>query len=202
MRLPSETKQQLFIKNLLSENGILFTGAGIFLTVAGTQTSEQAFFLGSICLALILLNSILSSIAGELFQYRIPLRAMVFICSVILSLLAYGFSDILLRLPGNTKILMFLLSASPLVFSRARAFSHATSPSRAIFDAAGQGCGILLVLVAIAFVREMIGSGTMGGSKIFSDPPWALMSSNMGGMILTALGILVFRLSSYAGGKK
>jgi Na+-translocating ferredoxin:NAD+ oxidoreductase RnfE subunit len=202
MRLPSETKQQLFLKNLFSENGLLYTGTGIFLAVAGTQTTEQAFFLSSICLTLILINCIASSIAGDIFQYRIPLRTMVIISSIILAGVAVAFSEQLTKLPENSKILLFLLSVSPLVYSRSLAFSHTTSLGRAVFDAAGQGCGVLLAMFFIAIIREFVGQGSLGGTLLFRHAPWQMISAPMGGMIITAFAVIAFRLASSGKGKK
>ncbi|HAD83198.1 MAG: hypothetical protein A2509_11195 [Candidatus Edwardsbacteria bacterium RIFOXYD12_FULL_50_11] len=201
MRLPSETKQQLFIKNLFSENGLLFSGTGIFLAVAGTQTTEQAFFLGSICLALILVNSIASSIAGDIFRCRIPLWAMALASAVMLAIISSAFAVRLSHLPQHTVIIMYLLAAGPVVFSRAQAFSHTTSLGRAVFDASGQGAGILLVMMAVAFVRELIGRGYLSGGLLFSRPPWPMLGMAFGGMLFTALAIVIYRIS-VPGGRK
>lgn len=201
MRLPSETKQQLFIKNLFSENGLLFSSTGIFLAVAGTQTTEQAFFLGSICLALILVNSIASSIAGDIFQYRIPLWTMALASAGMLAIISSAFAERLLLLPEHTRIIMYLLAAGPVVFSRAQTFSHTTSPGRAIFDAAGQGAGILLVIMAVAFLRELIGKGYLAGGPLFNRPPWPMLGTAFGGMLLTALAIIIYRMAA-SGGRK
>jgi len=201
MRLPSESKQQLFIKNLLSENGLLFSGTGIFLAVAGTQTTEQAFFLGSVCLALILINSIASSIAGDLFRYRIPLWVMALASAIILAAIGSAFAVKLSHLPGHTLIIMYLLAAGPVVFSRARAFSHTTSLGRAVFDAAGQGTGILLVMTVIAFARELIGRGYLAGGKLWDNPPWPAMGAVCGGMLLTFMAVVIYR-SAVSGGRK
>jgi Na+-transporting NADH:ubiquinone oxidoreductase subunit D len=201
MRLPSESKQQLFIKNLFSENGLLFSGTGIFLAVAGTRTTEQAFFLGSICLALILVNSIASSIAGDIFRYRIPLWAMALASAVMLAVIGSSFAARLSHLPEHTVTIMYLLAAGPVVFSRAQAFSHTTSLGRAMFDAAGQGVGILLVMMAVAFVRELIGKGYLSGGLLFSRPPWPMLGLAFGGMLLTALAMVIYRIS-VPGGRK
>lgn len=194
MRLPSETKQQLFLKNLFSENGLLYSGTGIFLAVAGTQTTEQAFFLGSICLILILFNSIVSAISGDIFRYKIPLWIMALLTAIILAFLHSIFREKISSLPKYTGILMYLMVAGPVVYSRAQTFSHTTALDRAIFDAAGQGTGILLVMIAIAFVRESLGTGNLGATAVLSRPAWPLLASVLGGFILTGLTIIIYRI--------
>jgi Na+-translocating ferredoxin:NAD+ oxidoreductase RnfE subunit len=197
MRLPSETKQQLFIKNLFSENGLLFSGTGLFLAIAGTQTVEQAFFLGSICLALIMANSIASSIAGDIFRYRIPLWLMAMASAIILAVINSSFAVRLSHMPEHTRIIMYLMAAGPVIFSRAQSFSHTTSLGRAVFDAAGQGTGILLVMVSIAAARTLLEISSQ--SSGIQNP---MLGGAFAGMLLTALTIVVYRAFAAKGGKK
>ncbi len=194
MRLPSETKQQLFLKNLFSENSLLYSGAGIFLAVAGTQTTEQAFFLGGICLILILFNSIISAISGDIFRYKIPLWIMALLTAIILAFLHSLFREKISSLPEYTGTLMYLMVAGPVVYSRAQTFSHTTALDRALFDAAGQGTGILLVMIAIALVRESLGTGNLGVTAVLSRPAWPLLTTILGGFIMTGLTIVIYRI--------
>ena len=194
MRLPSESKQQLFLKNLWSENPVMFSGLGIFLAVAGTATVSQAFFLGAIVLLLLLFNSIVSSAVGELFQKKVPLWPQVILSSILLSGLAVFLSGAFASLPDNTRILYALLAASPLVYSRAQLLSYNTTIDRAMFDAAGTGVGTLAVMLAIALVREMIGQGRLAGFSVFPPAPWPLLNTLFGGILLTGILLAIFNL--------
>ena len=194
MRLPSESKQQLFLKNLWSENPVMFSGLGIFLAVAGTSTVSQAFFLGGIVLLLLMFNSLVSSVVGELFQKKIPLWPQVFFTSLMLSVLALFLDGAFASLPDNTRILYALLAASPLVYSRSQLLSYNTTIDRALFDAAGTGVGTLFVLVFIALVRQVVGQGSMASFAIFPQAPWPLLSTMFGGILLTGTLLVIFNL--------
>ncbi|MDP2807918.1 MAG: Rnf-Nqr domain containing protein [bacterium] len=194
MRLPSESKQQLFLKNLWSENPVMFSGLGIFLAVAGTATIEQAFFLGAIVLLLLLFNSLVSSAVGELFQKKVPLWPQVILTSVVLSALALFLAGAFAALPDNTRILYALLAASPLVYSRAQLLSYNTTIDRALFDAAGTGVGTVFVLVFIALVRQVVGQGSMASFTVFPQAPWPLLSTMFGGILLTGIMMVIFNL--------
>jgi Na+-transporting NADH:ubiquinone oxidoreductase subunit NqrD len=195
MRLPSESKQQLFLKNLWSENPVLFSGLGIFLAVAGTATVGQAFFLGGISLLLLLFNSLVSAAVGDLFQKKIGLWPQVMLTSMVLAGLAFFLKGALAALPGNTGILYSLLAASPLVYSRSQLIAYNTTVDRALFDAAGTGVGMITALLAIALVRQLAGQGRLAGFQVFSAAPWPLLSTMLGGLILTGLLLAVFNLA-------
>ena len=193
MRLPSETKQQLFLKNLIDENPILFSGLGIFLAVAGTTTTEQAFFLGSVALALIIFNSLLASLASDILQVTLPLWLLVLVTATISSLFSLAFRQRMGDLPERTTVVLFLLAVSPAIYSRTQTLARHTSVDRALFDAAGSGMGIISVMMAIGFIRELLGLGRIGSVTIFARPVWPLMQTAAGGAALTALGIIMFR---------
>ena len=194
MRLPSESKQQLFLKNLWSENPVMFSGMGIFLAVAGTSTTNQAFFLGAIVLLLLLFNSLVSSVVGELFQKKVPLWPQVILTSLVLSALALFLGDAFASLPADTRILYALLAASPLVYSRSQLLSYNTTIDRALFDSAGTGVGTVFVLLAIALVRQVAGRGSLASFTVFPQAPWPMMNTLFGGILLTGIMMVIFNL--------
>ena len=195
MRLPSESKQQLFLKNLWPENPVMFSGLGIFLAVAGTSTIGQAFFLGAMVLLLLLFNSLVSSAVGELFQKKVSLWPQVILTSIILSVTALFLSDAFAALPDNTRILYALLAASPLVYSRSQLLSYNTTIDRALFDAAGTGVGTVFVLLFIALVRQVAGQGSLAGLTVFPQAPWPLLNTMFGGILLTGITLVIFNLT-------
>ncbi|MDI6740547.1 MAG: Rnf-Nqr domain containing protein [Candidatus Edwardsbacteria bacterium] len=194
MRLPSESKQQLFLKSLIPENAVLFSGLGVMLSVAGTETTYQAFFLGSITLTLILSTSFVSALANELFQKRMPLWLLVMLSALIIALAGHLYRARLGELPPITGILMYLLAVSPVVYSRARNITANTTVGRALFDAAGAGTGLTAVMVAAGFLRELLGRGTVGQARVIGQPPAPWMATMLGGLLLTAAAIALFRL--------
>ena len=194
MRLPSETKQQLFLKSFFRENSLLYSGLGVFLAVLGTVNTDQAFFLGSVVLLLILVNSFLSSLLSDIFRIRLSRWAQVLITSLLLSILASLLEARIQRLPETTPLALLLLSASPLAYARSQALAAGTTPGRAIFDAAGAGLGIVAALLLISLVREVFGLGHLGGLAIFQAPPLPLLTRTVGGFLATAVAVVLFRL--------
>jgi electron transport complex protein RnfE len=193
MRLPSESKQQLFLKSMIPENAVLFSGLGIFLAVAGTQTLHQAFFLGSVALALMLASSFIAAALNELVQQRTGLWPLVLLSALAITLIKSLFQARLGQLPPDTGIVLSLLAVSPVVYYRALNVTSSTTIGRALFDAAGAGIGQLAVLLAIGLLRELLGQGTVGQSPVLSRLPLPWLGTVMGGLVLTAAAIALFR---------
>jgi Na+-translocating ferredoxin:NAD+ oxidoreductase RnfE subunit len=195
MRLPSESKQQLFLKSLIPENPVLYSGLGVMLAVAGTETLAQAFFLGSMALALILLTSLVSALASELLLQRAPLWLLVMLCALLIAVARRLFQARLNELPPVTGIVLYLLAVSPVVFTRARSVTANSTVGRALFDAAGTGIGLVGVMAAAGFLRELLGRGTVGQAQVTNQPPAPWMGTMLGGLLLCAAAIALFRLA-------
>lgn len=196
MRLPSESKQQLFLKSLFRENLLLHSGMGMVLAVLATIHTAQAFFVGGLALLIIIFNSLLTSILSDVFHYLWPLWMRVLFTSIILAFLVIAFGDRIANLPGTTSLALLTLIACPLVYARSRVFAESSTPGRALYDAAGAGLGLVLALLGIALIREITGFGVLGNLVLFSTPPLPLMRETFGGFTATALAMFVFRLLS------
>ncbi|HTY07717.1 MAG TPA: Rnf-Nqr domain containing protein [Candidatus Edwardsbacteria bacterium] len=193
MRLPSESKQQLFLKSMVPENAVLFSGLGIMLAVAGTATVPQAFFLGSVALALMLATSFVAAVVNELVQKRTPLWPLVLLAALLLALVRALFQARINQLPQGTAVVLALLAVSPVVYARALNVTASTTVGRALFDAAGAGLGQLAVLLGIGLLRELLGLGTVGASPAIAQPPLPWLGGALGGLLLTAAAIALFR---------
>jgi Na+-transporting NADH:ubiquinone oxidoreductase subunit NqrD len=194
MRLPSESKQQLFLKSLFQENLLLRSGMGMVLAVTATVNTDQAFFVGGIALLIIIFNSLMTSILSDIFHYVWPMWIRVMVTSIILSLLIIAFEDKIASLPGHTAWLLLTLIACPLAYARSKVFAESSTPGRALYDAAGAGLGLVLALLGIALIREVSGFGSLGNLALFSAPPLPMMRQAFGGFTAAALVIVIFRL--------
>ncbi len=195
MRLPSESKQQLFLKNLLQENCLLGSGLGVTLSVLSTVNTDQAFFVGSLALLAVIFNSLTASMLGDIFRLRPPMWLRVLASAVLISLLTVSFSEKIVRLPPLTNVAVAILAVSPLTYARSLTFADSATPGRALFDAAGYGIGLVAALLAVGMVRETLGSGTLGALILFPQPPLPLLARTFGGFLVTAAAIALFRLS-------
>jgi len=174
---------------------VLHSGLGVMLAVAGTETSSQAFFLGSAALALILLTSLVSALAYELLQKRTPLWLLVALASLAIALGRRLFGGRLDELPPMTGILLYLLAVSPVIFARARGMTASTTVGRALFDAAGTGTGLVAVLACLGLARELLSRGTAGSAGPLFQPPAPWMGTMLGGFVSCAAAIALFRLA-------
>lgn len=99
---------------------------------------------------------------------------MVIIASLVIvvdQILKAAFYDISKQL----SVFVGLIITNCIVMGRAEAFAMKNPPIPSFFDGIGNGLGYSLILVAIAFVRELFGSGKLFGIEVLplvNDGGW------------------------------
>ena len=111
------------------------------------------------------------------------------------------------HLPPGASVLIFgntgdwrRWSDTPLLDNRAEAFAMQNGPKMSFLDGLGNGLGYSMVLVLVAFFRELFGSGSLFGVQVLSKAteggwytPNGLMLLSPSAFFLIGLGIWVLR---------
>jgi Na+-transporting NADH:ubiquinone oxidoreductase subunit D len=79
---------------------------------------------------------------------------------------------------------------------RFEAFALANKPWPSFLDGIGNAAGYGILLVIVAFFRELLGAGTLLGFQVFGDPIektglYALGYENNGFMVLSPMALIV-----------
>ena len=74
---------------------------------------------------------------------------------------------------------------------RLEAFALGNKPWPSFLDGVGNGIGYAVILVIVAFFRELLGSGTLLGYQVVPDSFYELGYVNNGLMILPPMALIV-----------
>ncbi len=162
----SETKKVLTTP-LVNENPITLQVLGICSALAVTSqmstslimavalTSVTAFSSASISL---IRNHIPSSI--RIIVQMTIIASLVIVVDQILKAFAYEISK-------QLSVFVGLIITNCIVMGRAEAYAMKNPPMESFIDGVGNGLGYSLILVIVAFFRELFGSGKLLGIEIF-----------------------------------
>jgi len=135
-------------------------------------------------------------------KIRIPSFIVVIASFVtIVDLVMHGFTPDLHKALG---IFIPLIVVNCLILGRAEAFASKNNLGKSLLDAAGMGLGFTLALCILGSVREILGSGTLGGLVMVPESyrPMLLLILPPGGFIAYGLLIAGFNLlDSKRGGR-
>jgi len=155
----SSQAKKLIEKGTVSDNPIVYQILGICSALAVTNRVENSFLMG---LALIFVLSGSSGLVS-LLRHIIPKRTRMifevliiatFVIIVDLVLKAYAWEAA--KVMGAY---VALIITNCIVMGRAEAFAIANPLGKSLLDALGNGIGYAWVLLAVALVREVIGTG-------------------------------------------
>ncbi len=185
----AETKMELISRSIFERNPIALLVLGICSALATTGQMTTAFVM-SICVTLVVA---FSSMTISIVRYQIPnsvrigLQIMVIATLVIIVdqiLKAYFFG-----LSKQLSIYVGLIITNCIVMGRAEGFAMSNPPISSFFDGIGNGLGYGFILMSVAFVRELLGSGSIFGHVILP------LSTNGGWYIRN--GMLVLPASAF-----
>lgn len=193
------TKKQIFMNSAFTENSIWKQVLGICSSLAVTN-----LLLNSLVMGLGVIFAIgLASFSISLIRNYTPrsVRMMV----QILIIAAYVIVvDIFLKAyyPAISKSLgpyVGLIITNCILMGRAEAFASKNPPLDSFFDGIGAGVGYTIVLLLIAFVRELMGQGTLFGFQVLGDwwVNWSIMVMAPSAFFLLAMLIWIINTRFY-----
>lgn len=161
----SETKEVL-LDPLVDNNPITLQVLGICSALAVTSQLSTALIM---CLALTSVTAC-SSAAISLIREHIPgsiriivqmtiIASMVIVVDQLLKAFAYEISK-------QMSVFVGLIITNCIVMGRAEAYAMKNPPLQSFMDGIGNGLGYSLILVLVAVIRELFGSGKLLGIEI------------------------------------
>ncbi len=174
----SENSTTAILKtNIWTNNPVLVQILGICSTLAVTNNLMNTLIMtGALVFVAALTNTTVS-----LMKSLIPRKVRMIVQTLIIAFYVI-IVDILLRayLPDVSKSLgpyVGLIITNCIIMGRAEAFAQANGPLLSFWDGVTSGLGYMWVLMVIAFIRELLGFGTVFGMRIMPGgfTPWTIM---------------------------
>ena len=195
---------EIVTRGIWKENPVAYQVLGICSALAVTVKMSTAVVMG---IALTIVTAFASLIISSL-RKKIPSNIRIIVELAIISSLVIVTDQILKAffydISKQLSIFVGLIITNCIVLGRAEAFALANKPLDSFFDGIGNGLGYSLVLVSVAFLRELLGSGKFLGFNIIPQFIFDARYQNMGLMVLAPgaffiIGLLVWLKNSLPG---
>lgn len=193
------TRKEIFLTAAFRENSIWKQILGICSALAVTN-----LMLNSLIMGLGVIFSLgLSSLTISLLRDHTP-RSVRMIAQTLVIAAYVIIVDILLKayLPQISRQLgpyVGLIITNCILMGRLEAFASKNPPLDSLIDGIGAGVGYTLVLLVIAFVRELFGFGSLFGLRILGNwwTYWSIMVMAPSAFFLLALLIWIVNKHYY-----
>jgi Na+-transporting NADH:ubiquinone oxidoreductase subunit D len=162
----AKSNRQTFLEPIIDNNPITLQILGICSALAVTTKLAPALMMSlAVTVVLIGSNAIISLIRNHMpGNIRIIIQMTIIASLVIIVdqlLKAYAY-----ELSKQLSVFVGLIITNCIVLGRAEAFASQNPVWPSILDALGHGFGYSLILIFVAILRELFGSGTLLGYEI------------------------------------
>jgi len=194
MKLTKSRYYKAFSVPLLQENPISMQMLGICSALAVTVQMKTAIVMG---LSLTFVLSF-SNLTISLMRNVIPRNIrMIVELSVIASLVIVA--DEILRaflydISKQLSVFVGLIITNCIVMGRAETYALGHPPGLSFMDGLGNGAGYSSVLISVAFIRELLGTGKLLGYQVIPTMAYDLGYENMGFMLLAPAAFIIIGL--------
>lgn len=155
-----------FFNPILNENPIALQILGICSALAVTTQMETALVMSVAVIAVIAFSSVFVSIIRDSVpgSIRIIVQMTIIASSVIIT--DQIIKAFLFDLSKQLSVFVGLIITNCIVLGRTEGFALKHSPGYSLLDGIGNGLGYSLILLFVAFFRELLGSGSLFGYEI------------------------------------
>lgn len=188
----ASTKNKEVLFNPISrDNPVLVQILGICSTLAVTAKLEPAIVMGiSVTVVLAFSNVIIS-----MMRKTIPATIRIIVQLVVVAALVIVVQQFLIAFDHNVSkqlsVFIGLIITNCILMGRLEAFALSNKPWPSFLDGVGNGLGYTVILAIVAFVRELLGSGTLLGYSVIPKCAYDAGYMNNGLMILPPMALIV-----------
>ena len=162
----AEKKSEVLLDPLFNNNPIALQVLGICSALAVTTKLETSLVM---CLAVIgVLTG--SNVAVSLIRNQIPPSIRIIVQLTIIASLVIMTDQILKAyvydVSKQLTVFVGLIITNCIIMGRAEAFAMQNGPGLSFLDGVGNALGYSVILLGVAFLRELLGSGKLFGNTV------------------------------------
>ena len=182
---------QVFLNPFSKDNPVIVQVLGICSVLAVTAKLAPAMVMGISVIAVLAFSNVIIS----LLRNTIPTNIRIIVQLVVVAGLVVVVSQLLkayaYAVSVQLSVFIGLIITNCILMGRLEAFALGNKPWPAFLDGVGNGIGYAVILVIVAFFRELLGSGTLLGYQVVPDSFYEAGYVNNGMMILPPMALIV-----------
>ena len=193
----SKKDTKLVTDPLWDNNPITVQVLGICSALAITAKLDAAIVMGLSVIFVLSMGNVAISLLRNIIPSKIRIIVQLIVAAALVIVVDQVLKAFSYELSKQLSVFVGLIITNCIIMGRFEAFALGNSPWRSFLDGLGNGGGYALILVIVAFFRELLGSGTLLGIQILGDPIkktglYALGYENNGFMLLAPMALIVY----------
>ena len=178
--------KETILNPILKGNPITVLILGICSSLAVTVQLKGALVMA---LSVIVVTG-LSSLVCSLLRNTIPMRVRIIVQLVVVAMMVILVDQVLkayaYSIDKQLSVYIGLIITNCIVMGRIEAFALGNKPIPSLLDGLANGAGYGMILIIVAFFRELLGSGTLFGLRVL---PASYVPNNL--VILPPMALII-----------
>jgi len=189
----SPKNRKLIFNPLSKENPITVQVLGICSALAVTVKMKPAFVMSLSVMAVLALANVIISLLRNTIPNRIRIIVQLVVIALLVILVDQFLKAYVYDVSKQLSVFVGLIITNCIIMGRLEAFALGNKPWASFLDGIGNGAGYGLILMIVAFFRELFGSGSIFGFSIIPDA-WYIKNGgfyeNNGLMVLSPMALI------------
>jgi Na+-transporting NADH:ubiquinone oxidoreductase subunit D len=195
MGLLSKKDAKLITDPIADNNPITIQVLGICSALAVTAQLKPAIVMAISVMFVLAMGNVVISLIRNVIPSKIRIIVQLVIAAALVIIVDQVLKAFAYELSKQLSVFVGLIITNCIIMGRFEAFALANSPWKSFLDGIGNSAGYGIILVIVAFFRELLGSGTLFGLKVLGDPiektgVYAYGYENNGFMLLAPMALI------------
>lgn len=187
--LNKKNKASLF-NPLSKDNPVIVQVLGICSCLAVTAKLEPAIVMGISVTAVTAFSNVIISLIRNTIPNSIRIIVQLVVVAALVIIVDQFLKAYNYEVSKQLSVFIGLIITNCILMGRLEAFALSNKPWPAFLDGVGNGIGYAIILIIVAAVRELLGSGTLLGCQIIPQALYDAGYQNNGLMILPPMALI------------
>ena len=169
MELFDSESKKIVSDPLNVNNPISLQVLGICSALAVTIRLDQAIIMTFAVIFVLCSSNVVISLLRDYIPARVRIVIMLSVIASLVSFVDEVLQAYMYNMSKQLSVFVGLIVTNCIIMGRAEAFAMQNGPWRSFLDGLGNALGYGLILIGVAFFRELLGSGTIYGFQVIPD---------------------------------
>ena len=165
----SKKNRKLLIEPLTNNNPVTVQVLGICSSLAITVKMDIALVMGLSVIFVTAMGNYVISALRNIMPPRIRIIVQLVVAAALVIIVNEILKAYLPDISEQLSVFVGLIITNCIIMGRFEAYAMANKPWPSFLDGIGNGAGYAILLLIVAFVRELLGSGSLFGIKILGS---------------------------------
>jgi Na+-transporting NADH:ubiquinone oxidoreductase subunit D len=165
----SKKNRKLLIEPLTDNNPVTVQVLGICSSLAITVKMDIALVMGLSVIFVTAMGNYVISALRNIMPPRIRIIVQLVVAAALVIIVNEILKAYLPDISEQLSVFVGLIITNCIIMGRFEAYAMANKPWPSFLDGIGNGAGYAILLLIVAFVRELLGSGSLFGMPLFGD---------------------------------